>query len=309
MKKFNRVCLILAAVFTVAGIGFVTAGIATGATWETFRQAVYRGDFSIGPVRHVTDRIDRWSDDWDESFEHLEADVEDKFDAAEEKLDHLMDGAHYSGSGGTVMSSDISSIRELELDFKYGDITIGVSDDKNFRMEVENVDESYVKWEQDGDTLEVKGESRKLKDGEIFLYLPVGMEFHEVSIHVDAGAVFVDELTADQLDVKIGAGVFDGEGLITAKEADLEVGAGQITMEELESSKIDLNCGVGQIDITVAGAQEEYNYEIKCGLGQISIGDTQYTALNKKKEIHQSGNHKEIEAECGMGQIDVQFVE
>ncbi|MGI6070505.1 MAG: DUF4097 family beta strand repeat-containing protein [Blautia sp.] len=316
MKKFNKVCLILAAVFAVIGIGFVTAGIATGATWETFREAVYRGDFQLWPVSRVEHwmeerehDIDEWDDEWDHHIDNIGEEIDRHMDELDHHIDEATDVDRYSNKNGASMAIDISSIQELELDLKYGDVIIEPSEDSSFRVEVENVDEDYVKWYQEGDSLKIKGDSRKLKNGQIFLYVPAGSDFHEVEIQMDAGAVTAEELVTDKLDVNIGAGVFDGGGQITARETDLEVGAGQITIDELKSDKIELDCGVGQIDLTVDGVQNDYNYEIKCGLGQITIGDDNYTALNKKKEIHTSGSQKKIEANCGMGQIDVEFTD
>lgn len=93
---------------------------------------------------------------------------------------------------------------------------------------------------------------------------------------------------------------------VEAKELEIGGGVGQITAELIRAEKIDIEGGVGTIDVTVAGKETDYSYDIECGVGSVGVGNSDYSGLGSSKHIENPGN-KEIQIECGVGAVEVSF--
>lgn len=165
---------------------------------------------------------------------------------------------------------DVGDIRNLDLQIGTGSLTIREAEDDQFTLDTTNSLLTDVKTS--GNTLKVDCASsgRNTSTG-IVLYVPSGVEFREVKIDV-------------------GAGKAECSIPLQAREFDLEVGAGQLDME-------------------LAGAQEDYNYDVDCAIGQIKIGDSSYSGLGVEKEITNRHADAEVKAECAAGQIIISFEE
>lgn len=303
MKKFTKVCLILAAVFAALGVGFVSAGIVNGATWHEFQKEMNSGAYSIGPFFRIANKMEDWEEHFDDVFDDIDDDLDEWADE-----DWEQEEAHHTGSV-TDLTFDATEVEELEVELKYGEICILPTTEKEFYVELEEHSLTEVDCTQSGKKLKIESSSRKLKDDTLWVYIPENASIQELSVDVDAGVVSLENLSAQKLEVKIGAGQFMGEGTLTAKEAELEVGAGELSMELLSCGNVDLECGLGSLNVMLEGAKEEYSYELQCGMGEITIGDENYTSLGKKQKIQNSGSRKSLKADCGMGEIDVQFTE
>ena len=67
---------------------------------------------------------------------------------------------------------------------------------------------------------------------------------------------------------------------------------------------------MGNMDLTLAGKAEDYNYELKCGLGNLEVDDSQETSITSgNKQITNEGATKNIKLDCGMGNVEVEFEE
>lgn len=161
--------------------------------------------------------------------------------------------------------------RDLDIELGAGALEIKYHDAEQIYVEEKNV--SNYKCYVEEATLHIKGGNTinvGNNDGRIVLWLPTGMEFQEVDIEVGAG----------EADVKI----------IRAKELDVKVGAGEINM-------------------TVAGKETDYHYELDCKVGTIVIGDDSYEGLGRDKEYGNPNAIREMSVECGAGEINIQFEE
>ena len=161
--------------------------------------------------------------------------------------------------------------RDLDIELGAGALEIKYHDAEQIYVEGKNV--SNYKCYVEEATLHIKGGNTinvGNNAGRIDLWLPTGMEFQEVDIEVGAG----------EADVKI----------IRAKELDVKVGAGEINM-------------------TVAGKETDYHYELDCKVGTIVIGDDSYEGLGRDKEYGNPNAIREMSVECGAGEINIQFEE
>ena len=66
-------------------------------------------------------------------------------------------------------------------------------------------------------------------------------------------------------------------------------------------------CGLGELDLTLTGTQEDYNYDLECGVGNLDVGSDSYSGLGREKSISNKGADRKLNLECGMGNISVDF--
>lgn len=272
MKKFVKVCLLLAAVCAVLGsvacVTGVVLGAGTGAVHKAFQESGWQDwHWNIGS----------FSFDW------------------EKESDESKTLASFSGE----------EIDSLEVQIKYGTLDIEESDTNEIAVKVEKnqqnckatVKDRVLKLEDTRDT-GIKGHNYH-----VLLLLPKGMKFDHIKIDNDAGTVDAHDITlkARNMVLKVSAGEIMTEYLET-EALKLRVGAGNADIDKLKTDDADITCGVGNIDVELIGDEKDYNYEVSCGVGNISINRQSFSSLGKDKTIDH-GAEKEIRLDCGVGNI------
>ena len=123
------------------------------------------------------------------------------------------------------------------------------------------------------------------------------------------GTIELDgDFKADQLEVNVGAGTLENSGSLDVKEADFTVGVGTADISGLQVEKLNGSCGMGNMDLILAGKASDYNYELKCGLGNLEVDDSLETSITSgNKQITNEGAAKNIKLDCGMGNVQVDF--
>lgn len=196
----------------------------------------------------------------------------------------------YIGFGDS--GSDYAEIEEtfsnLDIELGAGTLEIYYSDVEKVQIEQEGV--SNFKYYIDDDTLHVDGKPKwgiGDSDGSIVIVIPKEMAFQEV-------------------DLEIGAGEADVEGLL-AQTANIEVGAGEANITNLDVKELKAETGAGQLYVELIGAEENYNYDLECGIGEIEIGNNSYGGLGREQSITNPGAERFLDIECGVGEIQIEF--
>lgn len=164
-----------------------------------------------------------------------------------------------------------------------------------------------------------------LSKNQIIIDLPKGISFDEVELTCGAGVAELDYITANELEVEAGAGAVMvnyanvmkfstavGAGRVEvndmeASEVDLEVGMGECVYHGSVLRELDAECDLGNMEIMIKGAEEDYNYEIECSAGNINLGGRSITGLAAEREIY-NGAPRTCELSCNMGSILVSFL-
>lgn len=289
MKKFTKVMLVFACIFLAVGIGFSIAGAAMGASME--EMDISEGfKHGVGKMRNMMFEDNDWDFDWDDDDD---------------------DGSYMEVSrtqkAGDVRSYPADSVEELEIDLNYDELILKTHTEDKVLVEVENDDSQNVTVKASSNKLKI--ESKKRKNNRcVTVSYPVGKKFSKVEINVGAGSVDAeDALYADELDVEIGAGEFVNKDSITVRSLDVEVGTGSAELTDVTTDKIDGECGIGSLYMSVLGQETDYNYKLECGIGDISIDGESYSGFAKEKKINNPGATGEIDLECGIGSIEVEF--
>lgn len=155
------------------------------------------------------------------------------------------------------------------------------------------------------------------------LCVPYETVFERVTIATGAAKLTADSLSANSLELKLGAGKVEfahlnaysnihiegGAGEIdvisgTLNNLTLVLGVGKLDMTAALLGKSDLNFGVGSSNLTLLGSKNDYKVEVEKGIGSITIGG---------KTISDSGSsgngQHHIRIQGGIGAVNVAFQE
>ena len=267
MKRFTKICLILAAVLTALGMIGVGVGFLLGAKPEQL----------AGNLSYTAPSLSR--------------------SHGQNKDSNSGDSSEYTYD---------SAIRRLELDVNYASVTIGTSEDDHISVKARNAGKYFKDTVEDGDMLVLEDERPKGKATlELEILLPDRV-LEEMDLDLGAAELTADRLQARQFSLDIGAGAGTIQSLLTSEDASLDIDVGELTIGYFDGSDLELDCGTGQLSITVAGEEQGYNNDLECGIGSIDIGGSSYSGLSSSHSVD-NGAARTISADCGMGAISLRF--
>ena len=267
MKRFTKICLILAAVLTALGMIGVGVGFLLGAKPEQL----------AGNLSYTAPSLSR--------------------SHGQNKDSNSGDSSEYTYD---------SAIRKLELDVHYASVTIGTSEDDHISVKARNAGKYFKETVEDGDMLVLEDERPKGKATlELEILLPDRV-LEEMELDLGAAELTADRLQARQFSLDIGAGAGTIQSLLTSEDASLDIDVGELTIGYFDGSDLELDCDTGQLSITVAGEEQDYNYDLECGIGSIDMGGSSYSGLSSSHSVG-NGAARTISADCGMGAISLRF--
>ena len=111
-----------------------------------------------------------------------------------------------------------------------------------------------------------------------------------MSVETGAGTVYAEGLSADEVDLDLGAGKAEFVGLVAKNKVKVSGGAGYLVIREAELKNLDLDMGVGKVEIsgvlrgnseidagvgklemTLKGGRDDYKMKFSKGLGSITV--------------------------------------
>ena len=214
-----------------------------------------------------------------------------------------------------------SDIHSLDIQINAADFKIVSADDFSVESNLKYLSVS----EKDG-VLKIVDEAKSnsnYTNAILTLYVPNGIVFHDVDIETGAAKLTADTLSANSVELKLGAGDVRFESLNASSNVDIEGGAGQITIVSgtlndlsLEMGigelnlraavlgESDLKFGVGESNVTLIGSKDDYKVDIEKGLGNVTVDGENVIGFGS------SGNgQNHIKFEGGIGTINLKFQE
>ena len=268
MKKFTKVMLIIAGVLASVGVICVVVAFGMGLTTNHFIKMIQDGRFSFDAGDFHISYDDNWKDD----FEGETLGTENE--------------------GGESVDGEIKEVcANIDLEFGAGILEISYADVDYIQVKQTNVPELKVSVKND--TLVIRDETNihvdidGVEDRRLTILIPREMEFEDVELQIGASKADISN--------------------ICAKNFELEVGAGQASIADLKVEKLDVKAGVGQVNIELNGVQSEYNYRVECGIGHVVVGNSSYSGLGSEDNVKFEGATKEINVECGIGEVRIEF--
>ena len=307
MKKFTKGMLIAAGIFAAAGIGLTAAGGVMGASMSELT--------GVNSLKRIL-----WMTEWDDDHDDYDDIDDDDDDDYEDRVEH--DGMEHSAEMGqknmepAVVGNESATDgivyqlkyqpTKLDIELKYDELILEEGD--SFCVRVYDDSGKNVTVKESSDTLKVRSTKKLSKTRKVHISYPEDVKLQELEIEMGAGTVYLNrDIETEKLSVEMGAGEFDSKNPVTAEEADLEIGTGSMTFADLSAKKISGECGLGELDLTMTGTQEDYNYDLECGVGNLDVGSDSYSGLGREKSISNTGADRKLDLECGMGNVSVNF--
>lgn len=145
---------------------------------------------------------------------------------------------------------------------------------------------------------------------QLTVYIPASFEFEQIELEHVAGSLYAERLFARELSVELISGTVDIAGG-SVKELEIECISGSCRCMAAAEYSASVENISGDTSICLAGAEDDFDYEIEAGGGSIYFnGEEQKTFENSWKESHlnhQTG--REVELSCASGTITVEYGE
>ena len=208
---------------------------------------------------------------------------------------HIYPKNYQSGVEGEMMIYD--DIKNLKVDFDYGEMIIKTGDVDDIKVDAHNVITERFQYEENGDTLRIKYDrgfnisffGGFSPDTKIEITFPKSMTFEDVDINNGAGKMTIEDITADKLTVENGAGEMIINNVTVTGRLDIDGGVGAITVNDTVCGSIDADIGVGQLTftgevngdgiidsgigavyMTLYGNRDDYDFKTDNGIGKIT---------------------------------------
>lgn len=206
-------------------------------------------------------------------------------------------------------------IKGLDVEVSEVNVVIDEYNGKDLAVETSNIPESVldeISYTADESELKIElKESKKIKkllSGNTEATIKIKVPFYslqEADISVGTGILQIGQIQTEELHVEVGAGQASVNRFVS-DYAEFHCGAGEMQITG-EAESTDVECGMGNVNYMVNGAENEYNYEVKSSIGNVSIGNDTSEGLNPKWRKWDDMTEKEINIECGIGEVHVEF--
>ncbi len=133
------------------------------------------------------------------------------------------------------------------------------------------------------------------------------IDFEHTTITAGIGELSIETLVANELKLEIST----AKAVIGDMEAgtvEVNLGMGTLEMNGITTGDIILNCGMGHLDMELACAQEDYNYDISGSAESVQIGTDTLAGMVMERWID-NGAKRKITMSCSMGSVTIEFKE
>lgn len=212
-----------------------------------------------------------------------------------------------------------------ELCVNVGSVNVRMERGEEFQVWADN---EVVEFRRDTDKVYIEEKdfdwlSRREKwGGEVKIILPEDLELERVNLEAGAGTVLVNDLKVKELDMNLGVGraelngvevtqktkVDGGAGLLVIRDAefeklDLDMGVGKVEIEVEISGKSKIDAGLGKLELNLKGGREDYKMKFSKGLGVITLDGE-----NMNDGAVWGDGENEIEIDGGVGAIEIHMI-
>ncbi|MGN0243529.1 MAG: DUF4097 family beta strand repeat-containing protein [Lachnospiraceae bacterium] len=212
------------------------------------------------------------------------------------------------------------SVKELMIDISAADLSIHTGE--QFRVDSNH---KYLKVQESDGKLLISEEQRLFASNpegiHLDIYIPEDMHFAYADLSAGAGSVKIDTLSADILELELGAGEVQIGELIAEKRAKINGGAGELTIRQglLHNMELDvgvgelnltgrilgnssLDYGIGEANMTLLGTEEDYRIELDKGVGEATLEGEPM----RDDSVYGFGENQ-LEIDGGIGELHITF--
>lgn len=302
MKKFTKVCLIMAAIACFIGIIFCSVSAAIGGSWNEISEHVE----AAGIPESVKDAIKEGM-----TFtEQLESGNETQRDTYQ-------------------LSTD--NIKRIEVEADMADIEFMTSEDTDvIKVIMKRGYQKHYSCKPVGTSLEINYNTKynNYKRGPIIIIeIPDEVELEEIEVHTALGDIKMDGFTlnTEKLDVHSNLGdvkltnmTISGEIFAATDLGDIKLLDGSFGKMELKNSMGDIkisgevtadvnaSCSMGTVKAELSGIESDYNYDLETSMGEVEINNRNYKEnMQGEASITNTGADITLTMNSDMGDVEV----
>lgn len=222
------------------------------------------------------------------------------------------------GASLIVSDEDLLSVSKLHIELAAAELTIAVGNELSVVS-----DKSFIEVSLNDGVLMIREQEHGFfeKAASVTMTVPQDLVFDKADIESGAAVIKAECLLAQHLSLSVGAGEARFAYLEATSDADIETGAGKLAVEsgimkdldmaigvgkaQVETSLIGSNSietGVGALELTLIGPENEYAVTAITGLGSFTVDGT----LIREDTTLGSGDTR-VTVEGGVGSVTVDF--
>ena len=279
MKRFTKISLRIAGFFFGLALVCLVIGLMMGIRVSDVEDMIRNGVLSYGP---------------EDGF-HIQILKNDKNKVSSEKNDTEHELSH--------------TCTKLYLELSAGEIDISYGDVDYIQIQQQNIPGFSVVSNEEEQSVRIQGDVNVVHNSamKLTMILPRDVELEEMHLEIGASDARVQDIITKELVFVVGAGQAKMSNL-SAEKFELEVGAGEAIAENLSAKELDIEAGVGRVDIEIAGAEKDYNYDVECGIGEVAVGTHSWSGLGATQSITKDGAIHQMHISCGIGEVNVHFM-
>ncbi len=217
--------------------------------------------------------------------------------------------------GTKDFSEYYNNINSIEIDVNVSSVNILRGD--NFLVEAKGVSDNF-RVNNRRNTLEIEENGWKFlnnNSGEITIYVPSNL--NELIIDGGSGEIKIEDITADRLELDLGAGLIEiasstfykadidgGVGVMNANDTsftalELDSGVGSVTIAGEILGRSTIDGGIGEINLNLSN-ESLYKFIVDKGLGDITVNGTSISGTYGNGE-------NVIDIDNGIGSVNITF--
>lgn len=256
-----------------------------------------------------------------------------------EAVDKVQSGTAFEDSGVAYVTEEkgggfwsmedgcLDEFHEIDVDVSIANVAVTGGEDYTLSISSESTLGGYsLKWEVKDGVLKIRDDGSaghvnitswddfknvfgvNASAMDVVVTIPTGPIPKRVLVKTGLGDVFLSGLEVDKkVKAETGLGDIECYEVRVQDEVELETGMGDVTLGvdgAYNGVKFDLKTGMGTIEAQLNNKEAQWDYETKTGMGTVTVnGDSRGTKAQRK------GGSYELEAETGMGDIDLYFVD
>lgn len=204
------------------------------------------------------------------------------------------------------------AVRELEVEGSVGSIEVQPGEDWSLEGYDLTAPQRLQYQFSDGkltvsyDLSKIKTDGRNRQD-RILLTYPQSLQLDEFILDGGVGEACIQKISSKEMELIAGVGSVEANEIQVSEKLEVYGGVGAVQVSGSFGGEIELSGGVGEISLTVQGAQEnEFDCHIDSGVGQIRFGGKNVGLLDEEYTVEQ-GREKSISVDGGVGDIGVYF--
>ncbi len=233
MRRFTKICLIVAVVLGCVGLSLCITSIVLGVSWEELENTSVSWNHHTRKI--VVDQGER--KDFEQSFDQVES-LELEVEAGDVRIEES------DKDQVVVTGRDVYPSFQCSMDGK--------------TLKIEDKNKRYFRTGK--------------KDSVITVEIPRELEFHKLNLHVTMGNLEVVGFQTKNMGVLCGAGSATLEGDVLGK-SEFQCGMGELIYQGGLEGDTRFECGMGSITADLTNRQKDFDYELTCGMGEVQVGD------------------------------------